>query len=53
MISDRVGLYALAGHLLKIRLVDFQQADGMPPSDETSIQLVKMCGKYTGSDEGG
>jgi len=36
------GLYALEERLLRLRHVDFQQADGTPLSEETSIQLSRV-----------
>jgi hypothetical protein len=42
---ERDGLYALEKHLPNPRLVDFQQADGMPVSEETSIQCVIDTGE--------
>jgi len=39
VIPEREGLYALVGRLPTLRLVDLQQTDGMPLSEETSIQV--------------
>lgn len=46
VIPEREDLYALIEHLRKLRFVSLQQADGVPRSKETSIQVsVEYIGR--------